>query len=117
MSEEAKMQKRILMLATSAFILAYGAATASAQQEQPAHNELSVAWCIRSLNKRLKGPVTRCACKPPDASADKVSKMRLLTHTLALLFLVSAGRNLHHCHSNSCLRQCWKAVLMPRYSN
>ena len=32
MSEEAKMQKRILMLATSAFILAYGAATASAQQ-------------------------------------------------------------------------------------
>jgi hypothetical protein len=32
MSEEAKMQKCILMLATSAFILAYGAATASAQQ-------------------------------------------------------------------------------------
>jgi hypothetical protein len=32
MSEEVKMQKRILMLATSAFILACGATTASAQQ-------------------------------------------------------------------------------------
>ena len=32
MSEEAKMQRCILMLATSALILAYGAATASAQQ-------------------------------------------------------------------------------------